>query len=127
MEEWKIFHKTTIGGNFKKIERPTQYWWISNYGNVKITNAHNGKVRYPNTPITGDSNGRSGYKAISINDAPEKYVHRLVATHFVPNPDDKPIVNHIDGNKLNNEYWNLEWCTHQENVDHYYKYLKNKS
>ncbi len=47
-----------------------------------------------------------------------KSIHRLVAIHFVPNPDNKPEVNHKDGDKFNNNYWNLEWNTSLENVTH---------
>lgn len=45
-------------------------------------------------------------------------VHRIVATCFIPNPNNLPEVNHIDCNRANNAVSNLEWCTHQENVSY---------
>lgn len=59
-----------------------------------------------------------GYKTVCLNDKDTLFVHRLVAMAFVKNEFNKPEVNHIDGNKLNNHYTNLEQCTTQENIEH---------
>ncbi len=58
-----------------------------------------------------------GYMYVTINKKRVR-VHRLVAKAFVPNPYNKPDVNHIDGNKQNNHYTNLEWVTKKENQRH---------
>jgi len=58
------------------------------------------------------SNIRATGKSITVR------THRLVAEMFVPNPNNYPIVNHIDGNPLNNAYWNLEWTDHMGKTIH---------
>ena len=66
-------------------------------------------------------NKRTGYiyTHISVNGKPKNIrTHRLVAQAFIPNPENKPYVNHKDGNKQNNTISNLEWCTPKENSKH---------
>ena len=62
-----------------------------------------------------------GYLTVSLDNGHTKPIHRLVAKAFIPNPDTKPAVNHIDGNKQNNRVDNLEWCTKSENERHAYR------
>lgn len=61
---------------------------------------------------------KSGYRHIKLN-GKHYDIHRLVAQEFVPNPSNLPVVNHIDGNRENNHYTNLEWCSQKENIQHY--------
>ena len=68
-------------------------------------------------------NNRNGYAYVNLfnrkNNKHESHrFHRLIAKMFIPNPENKPVVNHIDGNKLNNNVSNLEWATISENTQH---------
>jgi len=90
---------------------------VSNLGNVKITaNEATRKERVLKPLITG-----RGYYRVALYKNTKPYfksIHRLVAEYFIPNPDNKKQVNHLDGNKENNRVDNLEWCTYRENVNH---------
>ena len=94
---------------------------IKNYEQYMIT--EDGKVfnTATNKYLKG-SIGEHGYQYFRLSKDGKKkmlYGHRLVAEAFIPNPDNLPVVNHIDGNKLNNTVSNLEWTTYSGNTQHW--------
>ena len=96
---------------WKTIEEAPNYE-VSNLGEVK--NKISGRKLKP------QAYGATGYKQVSLkvigyDKFQKRYVHRLVAQTFIPNPENKREVNHIDGDKLNNNVKNLEWVTSSEN------------
>lgn len=99
---------------------------INNFGiiiNDTYAVNYNGIIKNINTNniIPQIFNKNNGYMQVSLKTIcgiRPILVHRLVAYAFCPNIYNKPMVNHIDGNKLNNNYLNLEWCTAQENKIH---------
>lgn len=71
-----------------------------------------------------------GYKRLRLFKDKNKVsigVHRLVAMAFIPNPENKPFINHKDGDPNNNTVENLEWATHSENITHAYRVLGAKA
>lgn len=110
MEKWEdiILQRNGTNYDFSGI------YQISTKGEVK--NIKTGRILKPN------SNGKYLFVELYKNGKRARFkVHILVATMFIPNPYNKPEVNHKDGNKLNNEKYNLEWCTQSENDKHAYK------
>jgi hypothetical protein len=69
----------------------------------------------------------NGYLNISLGKNNTTLVHRVIAKTFIKNPENKPCINHKDGNKSNNNIVNLEWCTYSENEFHSYRVLGKKS
>jgi len=111
---------------WKDISNYEGCYQVSNYGRIKsvkrIVKSPRG-VRTVNERILKLSIDKYGYKTLVLHKEGHKNdkhftVHRIVALHFVNNPNNYPCVNHKDENKINNFYENLEWCT----VDYNNKY-----
>lgn len=88
----------------------------------------NGDVKSVKTgKILARSYAARGYHTVSLNKKGQKpkamRLHRLIAMHFIPNPNGLPMINHIDGDKLNNSIDNLEWCDASHNVKHSFRVL----
>ena len=85
---------------------------VSNLG--KVRNMKSGKVLKPHL----NKDGYLRHCLYKHNKQKSLFLHKIIATAFVDNPEKKPQVNHIDENKTNNDLSNLEWCTVRENAVH---------
>lgn len=108
---------------WKDIKGYEGLYQVSNLGRVKRLNYWNGfeykngeKILKPTNQKNTPGYYRSKVKLCNGKDKRDFKVHRLVATAFIPNPNNYPIINHIDGNPLNNRVDNLEWCTQKHNM-----------
>lgn len=102
---------------WKDIKNYEGYYQISNFGRVRSLDRliiySNGKRRIHKGILKKLFLDKDGYKIINLwkNGISECVrVHRLVAIHFIPNPDNLPVINHKDENPQNNNVENLEWC-----------------
>lgn len=102
--------------NWKTIEFKGRTFIVSDHGRVKYLN---GKDKCYALHLSS-----SGYPSFTKDKI--YLVHRMVAIAFIPNPENKLFVNHIDGNKQNNHVSNLEWVTKRENELHSVRVLGNK-
>ena len=107
---------------WKDIEGYEGYYQVSNLGRVKrLPRGKQWPYRQTHNNIRKPKQNNSGYLVVNLSkDNKVKWigVHRLVATAFIPNPNNYPQVNHIDECKTNNVVENLEWCTQSQNNLH---------
>jgi hypothetical protein len=101
------FYEVNFLGVVKSIERNTIQ---KNGKNYKVSE----KIMLPQV----DSHGYIVFGLRKNKETKKVYLHRILAESFIPNPENKPCVNHKDGVKYNNSLENLEWCTYQENNIH---------
>lgn len=102
---------------WKPIKGYEGIYEVSNLGRVKrikeSPNRHYGKI------LKLRDNGH-GYLRVGLRDSSKqqhKLIHKLIAEAFIPNPDKKPYIDHIDGDILNNRIDNLRWCSQKENCN----------
>lgn len=121
-EIWKPIYQ------FRGINYQGKYE-ISNIGNVRsldriiqvdgeIHKGFNKKLKGRMLPVKIDGNGYLSAVLNSRYKSTAAQIHRLICIHFIDNPNNYPIINHKDGNKLNNSIDNLEWCTYSHNLTH---------
>lgn len=116
---------TLDGEEWKEIPNYEGYYCASNFGRIlsmgRFVAVKNGGIAWHTPRLLSFINkrGSHGYYTVSLSKdgvITTHTVHRLVASTFIPNPLGSPQIDHIDGNKTNNNANNLRWCTNSENM-----------
>lgn len=115
-----IYHSVDLDGEIWK-DIPNYPYQASNMGRIRSLDmkllGRNNTYRIRKGIILKQSFDKDGYLKVALNGNTKKS-HRIIAELFIPNLNNLPEVNHIDGDKTNNKVDNLEWCTRQHNINH---------
>lgn len=112
---WEGIYQVSNTGKVKSLDRVIKNQYNINTKKFDLQRTVYGKILKPTVNPNGYYQvtlSRPGHKRKQVS------IHRLVAEAFIPNPDNLPMINHKDENKLNNRVDNLEWCTQAENIKH---------
>lgn len=113
----------TVTEEWRDIPGYEGFYQVSNLGRIKSLVGWNGHKYISREKILAPTKTSTGYWKVDLSKGKARKslkLHRAIAMAFIPNPENYPVINHLDGNRLNNEISNLEWCTVKRNCQHAY-------